>query len=345
MARRKSTRMSRMKNIEPSVLTLAYLLPAGAPTVSHIDLSQSASLINRRFYRQGLNWAVAGFRLVTPTGVTGGVSVLKLPNTWVLSNSWHKSFAVWNRMNKAALAENESIRPRFLDFKIYSDAVHHNAGYAANLLPISGAAAPAIAGEWESSKIYVPIASTLTPAPGGPDMQDYEIIATGPSYPGASAVTGLDAVSLIEGYASSRGLPNVLDPNAPDDIADTGGLNPENWMSAMFNEGETQQLEVLEDMITENNIAPYPFENDGVNVDTMYPGGANQLAGQEYHDSAFVSPTTIGGITSVRGSNFPCGLITVAHNLTAPAEGGVILQVMLMPGNHRGYLAEKMQDM
>ena len=338
MAKRRYTKKG--SKIQPAVLTLLYQLPAGAPGISHIDLSQSASLANRRFYRQGINWAVAGFKVISPSGVTGSMSISKLPNTWVMSNAWEKGFRAWNRMNKDAMDETMSVRPKFLDFKVYADATHHTAGRAANLLPLSALAVPATAGEWEMSKFVIP--DTSLGATGG--VQEREIIATGANYPGAGA-SGLNAVSLIEGYAASRGLPDVLDPNTPDDANDSDGVSPENFLQALFNEGTQQSADVLDVMITENNIAPYPFENDGTNVDTMYPGGANQLTGQEYHDSAFVTPTTIGGITHMKGSNFPCGLVTISHNLTAPAEGGVLIQVDLVPGEHRGYLCEPMTEM
>ncbi len=73
MARRKS-------KIQPAVLTMAFALPDGA-AISTIDLSQAASLVNRRFYRQGINWAVAGFKIISPAGATGSLSVAQLPNT------------------------------------------------------------------------------------------------------------------------------------------------------------------------------------------------------------------------------------------------------------------------
>jgi hypothetical protein len=257
-----------------------------------------------------------------------------------MSNAWEKGFRAWNRMNKDAMDETMSVRPKFLDFKVYADSTHHTAGRAANLLPLSALAAPATPGEWEMSKFVIP--DTSLGATGG--VQEREIIATGANYPGAGA-SGLNAVSLIEGYAASRGLPDVLDPNTPDDANDSDGVSPENFLQALFNEGTQQSSDVLDVMITENNIAPYPFENDGTNVDTMYPGGANQLSGQEYHDSAYVTPTTIGGITHMKGSNFPCGLVTISHNLTAPAEGGVLIQIDLVPGEHRGYLCEPMTEM
>lgn len=172
------------------------------------------------------------------------------------------------------------------------------------------------------------------------------MVAVGASYPGNGA-SGLNAVSLIEGYANSRGLPEIKDPNAPDDAADADGIAPENWMSALFNQGTEQIDEIITDMITENNTAPYPFENGpavagGTHADTMYPGGANQLATLQYHDSAVISATTVGGVTTMKGGNFPCGLIRVSSTIDTP---GTILQVNLVPGSHRGYLCEPMTEM
>ncbi len=335
------------RKIEPAVQTLQFTTAntdAGATSQYYVDISQVASLLNRRFYRQGLNWAVGGIKVLT--SVDGSLLVSKLPNTWVMSNAWHKSFAAWQRMNNDALEESESVKPRFLDFKIYADARHHNLGYTANLLPYSistdagGADAvnQAAPGEWESSKVVIPRTD------GTDTALSREMIAVGQNYPGASAVTGLDAVSLIEGYASSRGLPNVLDPNVPDDAASVSGNIPENWLSAIHNDGTRQDEAVMDDMIAENNLAPYPFENDGVNVDTQYPGGANQLTGMEIHDFSFITPTTVGGTTRIRGGNFPCGLMKFTWS-PGSQSGNIAIQVELVPGPHRGYLAMPMQEM
>ena len=174
MARRKSTEMSRIRNIEPAVQTLDFGLnltvPAGGSQRFYIDLSQCASLVNRRFYRQGLNWGVAGFKILG--GGTALVVVGKLPNSWVFANAWKKSMAVWSRMNREALAESETIRPRFLDFKIYSDDEHHTDGFVGNLLP--NGFQP---GEWESSKIVVPSQVALT-------STSFELVGTGANAPG-----------------------------------------------------------------------------------------------------------------------------------------------------------------
>ncbi len=332
------------RKAEPSPLTLTFSTPVvtgGTAEQFFIDLSQCASLLSRRFYRQGLNWAVSGIKIQT-TG-DGSIMTQKLPSTWTMSNAWHKGFAAWQKMNREALDEAESVRPRFLDFKIYANSRHHNKGFADNLLPATISTDPAgvqttnvaTPGEWEPSKYVVP------DAPGG-SVNNFEVIATGASYPGAGAST-LNAVSLIEGYASSRALPDVVDPNVPDDLADANGPTPENWLGALFNEGTSQVDQVLDDMRTENDQAPYPYENDGVHVDTMYPGGANQLSGLEIHDISFISPTTIGGMTHIHGGSFPCGLM--AFTWAPNASANIAIQIELVPGPHRGYLALPMQEM
>ncbi len=334
--------------MEPAVKTLTFTIPQGddLPFGSKtIDLSQCASMVNRRFYRQGLNWAVAGFTVRAFEGVTAYLEISKIPDTWVASNSWEKSFHVWDDLNDRALDEAESIRPRFLDFKVYMDHIHHNAGFVANLIPEdscqTGSNHLFEPGEWESSKLSIPQTN--------PNLisVDREFIWVGPSYPGVSAVTGLDAVGLIEGYAASRGLPDVLDPNRPDDAADVDGTEPENWMSAVDNQALDQVQDTIETLIDENNIAPYPFENDGLNADTMYPGGANNAPCLELHCPIQVTAASTTSMARAPGTNFQGGLIRVQHSITSSdpsIDAEVILQVHLVPGQHRGYLCEPQQD-
>ena len=336
----------RSKKIEPAAMTLTFATlssTAGVTRKSFIDLSQVASLANRRFYRQGLNWAVGGFKVSSLKA--GTVTIGKLPNTWVMSNAWEKSFRSWQAMNDKALEDTESVRPRFMDFKIYANSDHHTAGFANNLRPISFAGVAAAAGEWESSKISIPTSGATGNA------TDFELVAVGASYPGASAATTLDAVSCIEGYAASRGLPYAKDPNVPDDAEDVGPTGtPENWMGALTNEGIDQDKDVLDRMIgadAENNQAPYPYENDGTALDTQYPNGANQMSGLEYHDLVNIFETNVTdgiGIQRLKGGMFPCGLIAL-HWTPSNASANLVIQIELVPGHHRGYLCEPMTEM
>ena len=57
----------RSKKIQPAPLTLNLITPSvagGATDSFYLDLSQVASLVNRRFYRQGINWAVSGMKII-----------------------------------------------------------------------------------------------------------------------------------------------------------------------------------------------------------------------------------------------------------------------------------------
>ena len=139
MARRKA-RIPQGKKIQPSVDTMYFEYPITDSTLqsNFIDLSQCASLLNRRFYRQGLQWQVAGFKIFTSDNTGGRVIISKVPNTWVASNAWEKGFRAWQQMNEEALEDAESVRPKFLDFKVFMNDTHYTAGEGANLLPIQG---------------------------------------------------------------------------------------------------------------------------------------------------------------------------------------------------------------
>ncbi len=327
-------RTMKKRKLEPSVQTMRFTVPNGNHTV---DLSQCASLVNRRFYRQGINWVVAGFRFFksgTAPEAGTGISISKLPNTWVMGNAWEKGFRHWQELNKRAVEAGESLPGRFTDFKIFMDDIHHTSGKAVNLLPQDAVGNTATEGEWVYSKIIIP--DTTIPA----NAREREIIAVGANYPAAGA-SGLSAVSLVEGYANSRALPSITDPNTPDDAADINGLAPENWLSAMNNEGNDQIDRVVTDLTTENNLAPYPFENDGTATDTQYPGGGNQLPGLQFVDAAFFSTAENANKLYLKGDNFPCGLVRIVSTISEP----VICLVDLVPGTHRGYLCEPMTEM
>ncbi len=332
MARRRSRKAAKL---EPAVKNLFFDLDtAPSAATRYIDLGQCASIVNRRFYRAGLNWAVAGFSWVTQS--PGTLLISKVPDTWVASNAWHKAFAHWNQMNREAMSSGESVRPKFYDFKVYLDADHHSAGVGANLIPRYNNGNDYKTGEWDMSSVTIPTSGDTGNA------TDFELVWVGSSYPGAAAGSGLDAVSLVEGYASSRALPAVPgDPNVPSDMSDVGPTGtPENWIGALDNEGTEQDKDVLENLLDENNQAPYPYENDGTYTDTQYPGGANQAPVAQEHDFALVTATTVGGNTKIPGTNFQGGLI----RLDLEHEGSSLLVVHLVPGPHRGYLTQSQKD-
>ncbi len=314
---------------------------AGTGKRFYVDLLQVASIVNRRFYRQGINWAVAGFKF--QSAGPGKVQVAKLPNTWVTSNAWEKAFRAWNKQQKDDLDEagGQSAMAKFRDFKVFMEPNHVEdylvAGSdlnATNLLPIATqavAGSPVVVtadgGEWEPSQIVVP--NTTADASGSLVLpREYLLHMVGINNNGGFSR------GVLEGYADSRAYPQSPDPVAPD-LGDG-----ENWLRDMFNVGDDNS-EVIRNATDKNDNLPYP------QVD--YPGGQTQLDGLQIHDLVQIystSGTTDIGITRAKGGNFPCGLIAFDW---APIAGGgntnIQIQIDLVPGNHRGYLCEPMTEM
>ena len=275
-------------------MTLTFTTPGSGASRSYIDLSQVASLVNRRFYRQGINWAVAGFKVASLR--TGSVNIYKLPNTWVMSNAWEKTFRAWQRQQNEVLEDGnqQSVRAKFNDFKIFADDRHLTAGVASNLLPLDSDGTAINPGEWEMSQLVIPNYGS----PGN-NFEPF-LTAVGPKVPGSSG-----SYSLIDLYENSRGVPHSPDPDVPADV-----LSPDNILNLMFDVGDNNTA-VLANVVGKNDELPYDQDN--------YPGGAANFGALEWHDfvQIYESNATNGvGIQRLKGGNFPCGLIlSIGHQM------------------------------
>jgi len=317
-----------MKKTQPAEMTMYFPLPSpslpGTSRTDYIDLSQVASLINRRFYRQGINWSVAGFKVLSTANSTGFIGISKIPTTWVAGNAWQKAFAMWNKQQMEAVddAGSSTAVSGFRDFKVFADEDHANSGVVNNLLPYSIGNILATPGMWEASQIVLP---NTAAGPGGDLVEPSERFL----HMCGINVNGTVSRGIIEGYADSRAFPQSPDPVSPDiDSA-------QNWMARMFDDGNDINV-VLENATDRNDELPYP------QVD--YPGGAGQLESLMLHDLTFISNTTVGGTSYLKGGNFPCGIIRVDQTRS---EGDLSLQLLidLVPGSHRGYHCEPMSEM
>ena len=310
-----------MPKLQPAVMTLNFTGDG------YIDLSQCASIVNRRFYRQGLQWAVAGFTVELDNQVTtGNIRIETLPTTWVCSNAWHKVFAAWKKQQDEALETSESAKARFNDFKIFMDTVHGDAGFSANLLPTFGDGTGQFTpGKWDASQIVVPN-SAADGSGSDVDPSEYYLHMVGAGRPAGSR-------GIIAGYAYSRSVPQSPDPALPAPGGFPNLTNENNWIRNMFDVGNDDQ-EVLENAALHNNDLPYP-QND-------YPGGPIQAAGLQLHSAFKASGSNvIANRFSIPGCIVPCGLIKFSNDTGVNAR----LQIHLVPGDHRGYMAEPMQDM
>ncbi len=313
MAKRRSA-----GKIQPAPLEMWFELPIGT---SYIDLSQCASILNRRFYRQGLNWAVSGFKLIAGPGQTGNLTISKIPQTWMVSNAWEKCFRAWKRQQDEVIEDGmqQSVKAAFNDFKIYMDTDHHSSAFSSNLLPsplFVGAPVP-LPGEWEASQIVIPNYG----APG----VNYEpyLNMVGDDVGGVGG-----SIGMVKAYANSRGTPQEPMPAVP-----AGVISPDNFLSQMFDVGDNNE-DVLDNVVLKNDHLPY--------VQDDYPGADVQYPTTQVFDTMSISAAATTNYTSVGGTNFPCGLI----RLDSTADlGAFTFRISLVPGSSRGYLTQPMTEM
>lgn len=323
-----------MTKLQPAVMTLTFL--PGTKTASYYDISFAASLVNRRFYRQGLNWAVSGFTVQARTGAsvaTGGIRTEILPQTWVCSNAWHKAFAMWLKQQNEIIDEAgaESAVAKFRDFKILMDATSADLAdtalghlEAVFEIPVDAGYVPALTGasDWEASEIVVPNIA-VDPATGSPALVDpveYYLHMLGVNNNGGKSR------GIIAGYQDSRAY-----PFSPDPVSPTLGSS-DNWMRQMFDVGNNN-AEVVANATDKNELLPYDQDE--------YPGGDGNLVNAQVHSQHYWNANSLGNRVDIRGTNVPCGLVKLQNDTGADLE----FQIHLVPGNHRGYLAEPMQDM
>ena len=315
-----------MAKIQPAVTRMWFKIDSRS-TKNYVDLSLCASAMNRRFYRQGTTWAVAGMSLHT-TSATGSVEVSKIPDSWVAKNSHSKAKSLWMKSQEQVLDESPSIASTYRDFKVYMDPdmvgidpqdINSPALDGTLLLPIDRNGYTIKIGQWDYSTIQIPDQGGVNPP------REITLHMVGDDVG--------DSRGIIHGYAESRSRPFRHDPNIPDD----GG-----WMNDVFDVADNFD-EIRED-ITENNIQP-PYKVGDVNNPitsqqvTFYPNGANNQPNLALHDKQGISSTTVGGKTHINGGMFGCGLIRFDF-LNMTNDNDVYLCIDLIPGKYKGYLTE-----
>ncbi len=330
MAKRK---YKTMKKMQPAVTRLWFHIDSSNST-NYIDLSLAASAANRRFYRQGRTWAVAGMTLHTaPLNrtdvVTGNFDVSKIPETWVAANAHTKAKSLWMKSQDQVLDDQPSVAAKYRDFKInldgnmitssIQDASASPAGDGEIMLPIDRQNFTAKYGEWIYSTLQLPTDG----GSAAPDEVQMHMVGSN-----TGTAPNLTSVGLIHGYGLARSRPQLIEPNTPTD----GG-----WMNEVFDVADNLD-EIRLDVSDNNDVPPYRVGDDTTSEE-YYPGGVNNQPSTALHSVEFVSASTVGGKTYVPGGMFPCGLIRFDWAI-ADAGASMFLAVDLVPGPYKGYLAE-----
>ncbi len=172
-----------------------------------IDLAQCLSIVNRRSYRQAMNYAVAQIEVFSADGAN--VAVFTVPPTWIADNATTKAFETWKDQRAEVLREQPSLKAKWSDFKIFLDDIHSTAGVAGNLTPVDGKEDLYLLGEWENSQYVLPLPGASQVAEG--DAQEVKFHVVGNHVPAGLFDTHTTSVGLIKAYAASRA--RVLSPD------------------------------------------------------------------------------------------------------------------------------------
>ena len=224
-----------MAKLQPAVQTIFLqtpVLPSGNNQL-YVDIGQCVSILSRRGYPQGCNWAVGGIKFLTASLAT--ITTQKIPESWVTVSAWKKGKKLWNEMNDLVLDNNPSLKPKYYDFKVSMDS---NQLFSANLLPQrydGSTLTPYSNGDWNHSTIQLPNDPT-----SGTTTEKF-LMMCGP--------TTSNRASIIEGYQQSRALVSSPEPDLPAGYDD-------NWMVQLFDMGENYE-EIAQDIAAENDDPPY----------------------------------------------------------------------------------------
>ena len=155
--------MAKKKSMTPAQRYLTYELavepsdlsgstPVYRVTTMYLDIARDLSLLNRRLYRQGMDYHIKSITFMSRNTPTGSATASVVPCTWTVMNAYRRGRAAWNAANKDAMKNvNSSIVGKWADFRI--DPVN-GIQSTAYLTPedAAGNAYPAGTFDWEKAK-------------------------------------------------------------------------------------------------------------------------------------------------------------------------------------------------
>lgn len=275
----------------------------------YVDLAADLSLVNSRLYKQGREYFVKSIRFLSKNTPSAGIEVNTAPCTWSTFSAYRKARALWNKMNRMALADgglSKKYLPKWHDFKIYLDSGMRSTN---RLIPRDGAGvlSQTADAEWIYSK-YITNHDNVE--------DEFESHLLGDHIGAAPFRT---SVGIIHGFEETRVEPDL-------DTPDLGSEFNTSWMTNLFAADDNVE-DILDNLDTDNDRPPY----DATDI-----VGASNL----------VNPHTIGWValhaTQMTGTLgafcAPFGLLEIQHSSTNPNDD-IAMIIELAPGPYKGIKA------
>jgi hypothetical protein len=319
MARNKGRKM---KGIEPAQRKLYYLTATSSGNVTvDIDLAKDLSAVNRRLYRQGMQYYVQSVEFMSAGTTNVRVFAYAAGDTWINHNAWKKGFALWRSQQRDVESVMPNLQGKWADFKIELD---DNSATAINTL--AGDGGTILCDEWN-------LANFVWDDDGAERSPTFCLL-------GATDVTS--KIGLVQEYAISRN--QVLrSPEVPSEASDSI------YAKSL---GTDEMTDAIVDFVESENDDP-PYDKD------QYVGG-DTVADAPFIQGFAVanaqgSKGVIGGFTA------ECGLVRLTINASASYDAvntatdpdtltehindrdvPIAFTVTLAPGPYKGVMASKM---
>lgn len=294
------------KKTSPTSLRLCF--EGSGNTTRFIDVARALSVINRKFYRQGVYYYVNSVELYNNEDAY--IDLHTCPDNWVTKNSWNMGFRMFQKMN----AQVDTPRPKYHDFKVKMSNLQTEANtFDPETFGINGAFTSHAPDEWQFSKF-----TTLKSDGGDSDM--FEVHVLGPHVGSEGNWT---SIGLIESYENSRPIPDGSGSPIIDDDNDTDPM-----LNLFDASGDHAMEDIRKELDAANDLTPYDANN--------YIGSGNTE--QMQHVARLATSVTTGRVAKASGFCAPFGLICVDPQSTAT---GYRIVINLAAGTYHGVYAER----
>jgi hypothetical protein len=309
------------KKSNPTQLRISFELPAQAGAVSsYIDIARALSIVNRKFYRQGLYYYVNSVEVYNDEQAV--VDFMTIPDTWVTRNAWKRGFQLFQKMNSMADDPISGIgRPKYHDFKVKMTANQSHSNLSAalnnNLLPAfygeNGVASIPSNSEWVHS-VFVSADSNQD---SNGDADQFVVHMTGEH---SGQDNAWNSIGLIKSYADSR-ITVPLESPESDVVSQTDPL------MNIFDFSDEEQMNDIIDNLRDDNDNP-PYDRDDYIGE--FRRDLNQVA-------RIGTEVGLGRVGRASGFCAPFGLICI--DTDARTSLRVVLNIA--PGTYHGVYAER----
>lgn len=306
------------KKKSPTVLRLSFEGTGGE--TQFIDIAKALSIINRKFYRQGVYYYVNSVEAYNNSNAV--IDLHTLPDNWVTKNAWNRGFRMFQKMN--ALVDTP--RPKYHDFKVYMSYLHMQTGsLPPKLFNVNSVGHAKNADEWA----YSQFTSGNDDGDGVQEADNWFVHMLGPH---VSQITGSAAtdssnfasVGLIKSYSETRPEP---DQSGSPIVPVNAELDPIQNIFDMSSEDMVDDL--VERLDEDNDETPY-------DADT-YIG---EYGYDMQHVARLATSEASGRVAKASGFCAPLGLICIDPQETQGADDWRIV-INLAQGTYHGVYAER----